>query len=146
MTGTGSARGADAFAMALRAAGIERVFAMSGNQLMIAFDAFLDAGIRPVHIRHEAAAVHMADAWAQLTGKVGVAVVPADPGFANALSALYTARMSESPVVLIGGHAPLSKRGLGGFQDMPQAELASHFTKASWTVDNPARIAQSIAR
>jgi acetolactate synthase-1/2/3 large subunit len=129
----------------LRAAGVERVFAMSGNQLMIAFDAFLDADIRPVHIRHEAAAVHMADAWAQLTGKVGVAVVPAGPGFANALSALYTARMSESPVVLIGGHAPISKRGLGGFQDMPQAELASHFTKASWTVDNPARIAQSIA-
>ena len=50
MTGTGSARGADAFAMALRAAGIERVFAMSGNQLMIAFDAFLDAGIRPVQL------------------------------------------------------------------------------------------------
>ena len=146
MTGTGPTRGADAFALALQAAGVERVFAMSGNQLMIAFDAFLDADIRPVHIRHEAAAVHMADAWAQLTGKVGVAVVPAGPGFANALSALYTARMSESPVVLIGGHAPVSKRGLGAFQDMPQAELASHFTKASWTVDDPARIAQSIAR
>ena len=146
MTGTRPTRGADVFAQALRAAGVERVFAMSGNQLMIAFDAFLDADIRPVHIRHEAAAVHMADAWAQLTGKAGVAVVPAGPGFANALSALYTARMSESPVVLIGGHAPVSKRGLGGFQDMPQAELASHFTKASWTVDNPARIAQSVAR
>jgi acetolactate synthase-1/2/3 large subunit len=137
-------RGADVFAQALRAAGVDRVFAMSGNQLMIAFDAFLDADIRPVHIRHEAAAVHMADAWAQLTGKIGVAVVPAGPGFANALSALYTARMSESPVLLIGGHAPISKRGLGGFQEMPQADLASHFTKASWTVDNPSRIARSI--
>ena len=139
-------RGADAFAKALRAAGVERVFAMSGNQLMIAFDAFLDADIKPVHIRHEAAAVHMADAWAQLTGKVGVAVVPAGPGFANALSALYTARMSESPIVLIGGHAPVGRRGMGAFQEMPQAELASHFTKASWTVDNAAHIAQSIAR
>jgi thiamine pyrophosphate-dependent acetolactate synthase large subunit-like protein len=146
MTTPPTVRGADVFAQALRAAGVERVFAMSGNQLMIAFDAFLDADIRPVHIRHEAAAVHMADGWAQLTGKVGIAVVPAGPGFANALSALYTARMSESPVVLIGGHAPVSKRGLGGFQDMPQAELASHFTKASWTVDNPARIMDSIGR
>jgi acetolactate synthase-1/2/3 large subunit len=144
MTTTRPARGADAFAQALRAAGVDRVFAMSGNQLMIAFDAFLDADIRPVHIRHEAAAVHMADAWAQLTGKIGVAVVPAGPGFANALSALYTARMSESPVLLIGGHAPVSKRGLGGFQEMPQAELASHFCKASWTVDTPSRIARSI--
>jgi len=146
MTTSPTVRGADVFAQALRAAGVDRVFAMSGNQLMIAFDAFLDADIRPVHIRHEAAAVHMADGWAQLTGKVGVAVVPAGPGFANALSALYTARMSESPVVLIGGHAPVSKRGLGSFQDMPQAELASHFTKASWTVDNPARIGESIGR
>ena len=146
MTTSTTVRGADVFAQALRAAGVDRVFAMSGNQLMIAFDAFLDADIRPVHIRHEAAAVHMADGWAQLTGKVGVAVVPAGPGFANALSALYTARMSESPVVLIGGHAPVSKRGLGSFQDMPQAELASHFTKASWTVDNPARIGESIGR
>ena len=146
MTTSTTVRGADVFAHALRAAGVDRVFAMSGNQLMIAFDAFLDADIRPVHIRHEAAAVHMADGWAQLTGKVGVAVVPAGPGFANALSALYTARMSESPVLLIGGHAPVSRRGLGGFQDMPQAELASHFTKASWTVDNPGRIADSIGR
>ena len=73
MTKTGPVRGADVFAQALRAAGVDRVFAMSGNQLMIAFDAFLDADIRPVHIRQEAAAVHMADAWAQLTGKIGVA-------------------------------------------------------------------------
>lgn len=146
MTTSNPVRGADVFAQSLCAAGVDRVFAMSGNQLMIAFDAFLDADIRPVHIRHEAAAVHMADGWAQLTGKVGVAVVPAGPGFANALSALYTARMSESPVLLIGGHAPASKRGLGSFQDIPQAELASHFTKASWTVDDPARIADSIGR
>lgn len=144
MTENQSVRGADVFARALQAAGVDRVFAMSGNQLMIAFDAFLDADIRPVHIRHEAAAVHMADAWAQLTGTVGVAIVPAGPGFANALSALYTARMSESPVVLIGGHAPVSKWGVGGFQELPQAELASHFTKASWTVEEPADIARSI--
>jgi len=144
MTDNQPVRGADVFARALQAAGVNRVFAMSGNQLMIAFDAFLDADIRPIHIRQEAAAVHMADAWAQLTGKVGVAVVPAGPGFANALSALYTARMSESPVLLIGGHAPVSKWGLGGFQEMPQAELAHHFTKASWTVERPADIARSI--
>ena len=146
MTSKQAVRGADAFARTLQGAGISRVFAMSGNQLMIAFDAFLDADVQPVHIRHEAAAVHMADGWAQLTGDVGVAVVPAGPGFANALSALYTAKMSESPVVLIGGHAPVSKWGLGGFQEMPQAELADHFTKASWTVDDPADIAPSIMR
>lgn len=139
-------RGADALAKTLAAAGIERIFAMSGNQIMIAFDALLDAQIPVVHIRQEAAAVHMADAWARLTNGVGVALVPAGPGFANALSALYTARMSESPVVLLSGHAPVARLGLGAFQEMPQAQMAGHFTKASWTVEDPADIAVSIAR
>jgi len=139
-------RGADALANTLVAAGVERIFAMSGNQIMIAFDALLDAQIPVTHIRQEAAAVHMADAWARLKETVGVALVPAGPGFANALSALYTAHMSESPVVLLSGHAPVSKLGLGAFQEMPQAAMAGHFTKASWTVEDPEDIAISVAR
>ncbi len=138
-------RGADALAKTLAAAGVDTIFAMSGNQVMIAFDALLDAQIRVVHIRHEAATVHMADAWARLKDTVGVALVPAGPGFANALSALYTAHMSESPVVLLSGHAPFARLGLGAFQEMPQAEMAGHFTKASWTIEDPADIALSVA-
>ena len=141
-----SIRGADALARALRAAGVETIFAMSGNQIMIAFDAFLDAQIKPIHVRQEAAAVHMADATAQLTDTVGVAIVPAGPGFANALSALYTARMSESPVVLLSGHAPVARLGMGAFQEMPQATMAEPFAKASWTVRDASDIATSIAR
>ncbi len=139
-------RGADVLAKTLSQAGVDRIFAMSGNQIMIAFDAFLDADIRPVHIRQEAAAVHMADAWARLTDTVGVALVPAGPGFVNALSALYTAQMSESPIVLLSGHAPTARIGMGGFQEMPQAEMAVHLTKASWTVKDAAEIAPSIVR
>ncbi len=139
-------RGADVLAKMLNKAGIERIFAMSGNQIMIAFDAFLDEDIKPVHIRQEAAAVHMADAWARLTDTVGVALVPAGPGFVNALSALYTAQMSESPMVLLSGHAPTTRIGMGGFQEMPQAEMAVHLTKASWTIKDAAEIAPSIVR
>lgn len=139
-------RGADALARTLAEAGVERIFAMSGNQIMIAFDALLDAQIPVVHIRQEAAAVHMADAWARLKDTVGVALVPAGPGFANALSALYTAHMSESPVVLLSGHAPVGRLGQGAFQEMPQAAMAEHFTKASWIVEDPADIAPSVAR
>lgn len=146
MAETQPMRGADALAKTLTKAGVDTIFAMSGNQIMILFDALLDAQIRVVHIRHEAAAVHMADAWARLKDTVGVALVPAGPGFANALSALYTAHMSESPVVLLSGHAPVSRLGLGAFQEMPQAEMASHFAKASWTVEDPADVAQSVAR
>ncbi|MBT3764627.1 MAG: thiamine pyrophosphate-binding protein, partial [Rhodospirillales bacterium] len=93
-------RGADVVAQTLSAAGVKTIFTLSGNQIMPVFDACIDADIRLIHVRHEAAAVFMADAWAQLTGGVGVALVTAAPGFANALGPLYTARASESPVLL----------------------------------------------
>ena len=73
-----------------------------------------------IHTRHEAAAVHMADAWGRLTGEPGVALVTAGPGHLNAMSALYGALMAESPVVLLSGHAPLGQPGRGAFQEMDQ--------------------------
>ena len=125
MQNSDSVRGADRAAQALRAAGIETVFAMSGNQIMVLFDAFLDEQINVVHIRHEAAAVHMAEARAQLTGDVAVALVPAGPGFANALSALYSARMSESPMLLLSGHAPVARRHgmIGGLERRVKGDM-----------------------
>ena len=96
-------RGADVLAQAIARAGIRRIFTLSGNHIMPVFDAALDAGLELVHVRHEAAAVHMADAYARLTGECGVAMVTGGPGHANAASALYTAAMAESPVVLLSG-------------------------------------------
>ncbi|MEO1226814.1 MAG: thiamine pyrophosphate-binding protein [Pseudomonadota bacterium] len=129
-------RGADVVARVLADAGLDTLFAMSGNQLMPLFDAFVDTGPRLVHVRHEAAAVHMADAFARMTGGPGVALVPAGPGFANALSALYTARQSDSALLLISALAPLAQTGKGAFQEMRQAEIAGHFTKWSATVNS----------
>src|SRR5437870_505948 len=73
------------------------------------------------HTRHEAAAVHMADAWGRLTGRPGVALVTAGPGHLNAISALYGALMEDSPVVLLSGASPRGERGLGAFQEIDQA-------------------------
>jgi acetolactate synthase I/II/III large subunit len=126
-------RGADALVATLARAGVQRMFTLSGNHIMSVFDACLDQGIELIHTRHEAAAVHMADAWARLTGEVGVALVTGGPGHANAVSALYTVQMSESPVVLLSGHAPDNERGAGAFQEMRQADMAAPVTKASWT-------------
>ena len=124
-------RGADALAAALVAAGARRIFTLSGNHVMPLFDATIDAGIELVHVRHEAAAVHMADAWARITGGVGVALVTGGPGHANAVGALYTAAMAESPVVLLSGHAPLAEIGRAAFQEMRQVEIAAPLCKAS---------------
>jgi len=126
-------RGADALVETLAQAGVKKIFTLSGNHIMTVFDACLDRGIELVHTRHEAAAVHMADAWARLTGEVGVAMVTGGPGHANAVAALYTAQMSESPVLLLSGHAPLGELGCGSFQEMRQADMAAPVTKASWT-------------
>ena len=139
-------RGADVLARTLAAAGVRHVFALSGNHVMPVFDAALDAGLNLIHVRHEAAAVHMADAWARLTGEVGVALVTGGPGHANAVSALYTALEAESPVLLLSGHAALGELGKGAFQEMRQAELAAPVTKASWTAQSAARLGQDLAR
>ena len=139
-------RGADLLARALAAAGTRHVFTLSGNHVMTVFDAAVDTELSLVHVRHEAAAVHMADAWGRLTGEPGIALVTGGPGHANAVSALYTALAAESPLVLISGHAPLDEVGKGAFQEMRQAEVAAPLCKASWTTQSVEVLAGDIAR
>ena len=136
-------RGADVIARTLAASGVRHVFTLSGNHVMPIFDASLDAGLSLIHVRHEAAAVHMADAWGRLTGRPGIAMVTGGPGHANALGALYTALAAGSPMLLISGHAPLDELGKGAFQEMPQAELAKPLTIASWTAQSAADIGKA---
>src|SRR6185437_4666168 len=139
-------RGADAVVHTLARSGIKKVFTLSGNHIMPLFDAALDAGVEMIHTRHEAAAVHMADAWARLTGEPGIAMVTGGPGHANAVSALFTAQMSESAVVLLSGHAPSDQLGCGAFQEMRQAEMAAPLTKAAWTSNDPSALGRDVTR
>jgi len=139
-------RGADLLARTLAAAGVKHVFALSGNHVMPIFDAALDAKLNLIHVRHEAATVHMADAWGRLTGEPGIALVTGGPGHANALGALYTALAAESPMLLISGHAPLDELGKGAFQEMAQADLAKPLTVGSWTARSAASLGADVAR
>ena len=138
-------RGADLVVRALAAAGTTKIFTLSGNHIMPIFDASIGSGMELVHVRHEAAAVHMADAWGRLTGTPGVALVTGGPGHANAVGALYTALAAEAPMVLLSGHAPLDELGLGSFQEMRQAEMAAPAAKASWTATSAAGLGRDIA-
>src|ERR1700754_4639808 len=106
-------RGADHLANTLHSAGVRRAFTLSGNHVMPVFDAAIDAGIDLLHVRHEAAARHMGAAGGRLPGGGGIAMATGGPGHANAVSALYTAAMAESPVVLLSGHAPRTQLGRG---------------------------------
>src|SRR5262245_49870222 len=142
---TGPRTGAGRVVDALVAAGVRRLFSLSGNQILSVYDATIGRGIEIVHTRHEAAAVHMADAWGRLTEEPGVALVTAGPGHLNALSALYGALMAESPVVFLSGHAPLSQLGRGAFQELDQVGAARPVTKAAWLAEDAARLDEDIA-
>ncbi len=131
---------------ALVAAGVRHLFSLSGNQILSVYDATIGSGLSIIHTRHEAAAVHMADAWGRLTEEPGVALVTAAPGHLNAMSALYGALMAESPVVLLSGHAPLGQAGRGAFQEMDQVAAARPVTKAAWLARDAARLGDDIAR
>jgi acetolactate synthase-1/2/3 large subunit len=139
-------RGADIVARTLQDLGVTRIFTLSGNHIMPIFDALLSTNIQLIHARHEAACVHMADAWGRLTGEPGIALVTGGQGHSNAVAALYTALASESPLVLLSGHAPLSELGRGAFQEMAQADLARPVTKASWTAQAIATLGSDIAK
>lgn len=137
-------RGADVVARSLQRLGCRRIFTLSGNHIMSIFDAALDTGLDLVHVRHEAAAVHMADAHGRLTGEAGIALVTGGPGHANAVGALYTALAAELPMVLLSGHAATWELDRGGFQELRQAEMAKPVTKASWTAESVTTLGRDI--
>lgn len=139
-------RGADILARTLAQAGLRRIFSLSGNHIMPVYDAAIEAKLEIIHVRYEGAAVHMADAWARLTGEPGIAMLTGGPGHANGVGALYTALASESPMVLLSGHAPLNELGSGSFQEMRQADMAAPVVKASWTADSAKTLGADIAR
>ena len=124
--------------------GVRHLFTLSGNQILSLYDATIGRDLKLIHTRHEAAAVHMADAWGRLQETAGVAVVTAGPGHCNSIGALYVALQAESPLVLISGHSPLSQLGKGAFQEMDQVAIAAPVTKASWRVDAPERAAAAL--
>ena len=131
--------GAELLVDTLVQASVRRIFSLSGNQIMPVYDACIDAGLSIVHVRHESAAVHMADARAQITGEIGVALVTAGPGFGNALSALFSARHSESPVLLLSGDSPVGADGNGAFQELAQVDITRPLVK---TARRPGRVDQ----
>jgi thiamine pyrophosphate-dependent acetolactate synthase large subunit-like protein len=137
-------RGADIVARSLERLGCRHVFTLSGNHIMSVFDAALETSLDLVHVRHEAAAVHMADAWGRLTGEAGIAMVTGGPGHANAVGALYTALGAESPMVLLSGHAATWELGRGGFQEIRQADMAAPVAKASWTATSAATLGRDV--
>jgi acetolactate synthase-1/2/3 large subunit len=130
----GDLTGGELVARVLKEARVAHVFTLCGGHILPIYDGCLTEGIRLIDMRHEQAAAHAADAYARLTRNVGVAVVTAGPGVTDAVTGVANAYSARSPLLLIGGAAPLGLRGLGALQEMEQVALLRPITKGSWTV------------
>ncbi|MBM4265882.1 MAG: hypothetical protein FJ144_04600 [Deltaproteobacteria bacterium] len=117
-------------ARALKEAGVEVIFTLSGGHVMAIYDGCLDEGIRVIDVRHEQAAVHAADAWSRLhPGKIGVAVLTAGPGVTDGVTGVANAWRANSPILVIGGQGPFSNLRRGSLQEMDHVSLMRPITK-----------------
>lgn len=132
-------------AKALKAEGINVIFSLCGGHIDPIYDGCLAEGIRIVDTRHEQAAAHAADAYARLTRGVGVAVVTAGPGVTDAVTGVANAFYGHSPLVLIGGAAPLELAHKGALQEMEQVDLFRPITKWSTYIHDTRRIPDLLA-
>ncbi len=137
--------GGELLARTLERAGVDEVFALQGGHL----DSFLVAcdghGIRLTDTRHEAAAGHAADGFARSSGKLGVAVVTAGPGFANAFPALVNAWLDAVPTLFIIGAAPLREEETYPLQGgIDQVAMAAPTTKWAYRITHTERIPELI--
>jgi acetolactate synthase I/II/III large subunit len=103
--------------------GVRRVYGLCGGHIQPIWDEAARAGIQIVDVRHESAAVYMAQAQADLTGTLGVAMVTAGPGLTNAATGIANASVSRSPVLVISGRPPRPQAGMGALQDILQGDL-----------------------
>ena len=101
---------ADLIARLLKRRGVKRVFALCGGHIMPIWMRLDAEGIRIIDVRDERAAVHMAQAHAELTGELGVALVTAGPGMTNAITGIANAHVSRAPVLVLSGGNPARRR------------------------------------
>ena len=124
-------------ALTLEARGVDRVFGLQGGHIQPIWDHVARRGIRIVDVRDEGAAVHMAHAHAELTGKFGVAMVTAGPGVTNCVTAMANASLARAPVVLIGGCTSRPQANMGPLQDIPHVDILRPVTRYSRTARVP---------
>jgi acetolactate synthase-1/2/3 large subunit len=106
----------------------------------------LDAeGIRIIDVRDERAAVYMAHAESQLTGKLGVALVTAGPGVTNAMTGVANAHVAKASVLVLSGLPPTAQENRGALQDIVHTELVRSLTRYARTVRHPDLVPQELA-
>ena len=121
--------GAQALIRALELEGVEIMFGYPGGCILPAYDPLLDSSIRHVLVRHEQGAGHMAEGYAHVTGKPGVAMVTSGPAATNLVTPLMDAYMDSIPMVAITGQVPTAAIGSDAFQECDTVGITRSCTK-----------------
>ena len=128
----------------LAARGVDRVFALCGGHIMPVWMRIDAEGIGIVDVRDERAAVYMAHAYGELTGRLGVALVTAGPGVTNAMTGIANAHVARAPVLVLSGLPPRPQENRGALQDVAHTELVRSITRYARTVREPALVLQEL--
>jgi len=131
---------AGVIARCLKARGIDRVFGLCGGHVMPVWMRLDAEGIAIIDVRDERAAVYMAHAYGELTGRVGVALVTAGPGVTNAMTGIANAHVAKAPVLVLSGTPPRPQENRGALQDLVHTDLVRPITRYARTVREPALV------
>ncbi|MDQ2761638.1 MAG: biosynthetic-type acetolactate synthase large subunit [Actinomycetota bacterium] len=137
-------RAVDAVMECLKAEGVDVVFGLPGGANLPTYDAFYDAGIRHILVRHEAGGGHAAEGYAKATGKVGVALGTSGPGATNLVTPICDAMMDSVPVVFLTGQVRTDLLGTDGFQEADTIGITMPIVKHSFMIQHPLEIPRSI--
>ena len=127
--------GAEMVVRSLIDQGIKQVFGYPGGAVLDIYDALQTVGgIDHILVRHEQAAVHMADGLARATGETGVVLVTSGPGATNAITGIATAYMDSIPMVVLSGQVASSLIGSDAFQECDMVGISRPVVKHSFLV------------
>src|SRR5438067_1534966 len=132
--------GGQSAAGALKDAGVDVVCTLSGGHLFPLYDGCVKTGIRLVDTRHEQTATFAAEGWAKVTRRPGVAALTAGPGVTNGISAITSASLNGTPMLVIGGRAPQARWGAGSLQELDHLPIVASVTKTAATAPSSDQI------
>ncbi|MFC3911972.1 acetolactate synthase 3 large subunit [Pseudaeromonas sharmana] len=139
--------GAEMVVRALEDEGVEHIFGYPGGSVLDIYDAlFENSKIEHVLVRHEQAAVHMADGYARSTGKVGAVLVTSGPGATNCITGIATAYMDSIPMVILSGQVPTTLIGDDAFQEVDMIGISRPVVKHSFLCKQASDIPQAIKK
>ena len=139
--------GAQILVHSLKAENVEYVFGYPGGAVLEIYDAIYQLHkFEHILARHEQAAVHAADAYARVSGKVGVALVTSGPGATNAITGIATAYSDSIPLVVISGQVGSPMIGSDAFQEIDMVGISRPCVKHNFLVTKVEDLAPTIKK